>query len=32
MTVESIVIVQHGYAVERSQNYATAKDVYVRLK
>jgi hypothetical protein len=32
MTVESIVIVQHGYAVADSKNYATAKDVYVRLK
>jgi hypothetical protein len=32
MTVESLVIVQHGYSFGGTKNYGTAKDVYVRKK
>jgi len=32
MTVETITIVQHGYAMKDGKNYSTAKDVYVRTK
>jgi len=32
MTVETITIVQHGYAIKDGKNYSTAKDVYVRAK
>ena len=32
MTVDSIVIVQHGYSLGGARNYGTAKDVYVRAK
>ena len=32
MTVETIVVVQHGYSIEGSKNYGTAKDVFVRTK
>ena len=32
MTVETITIVQHGYAIKDGKNYSTAKDVYVRVK
>lgn len=32
MTVNSLVIVQHGYSLEGGKNYGTAKDVYVRAK
>lgn len=30
MTVETTVTVQHGYTLRGAQNYATAKDVYIR--
>jgi hypothetical protein len=30
MTVERIVIVQHGYSMKGAQNYATVRDVFVR--
>ena len=32
MTVESIIIVQHGYSFGGSRNYGSAKDVYTRVK
>ena len=32
MTVETITIVQHGYAIKDGKNYSTTKDVYVRAK
>jgi hypothetical protein len=32
MTVETLTIVQHGYAMKDGKNYSTAKDVYVRAK
>ena len=32
MTVETITIVQHGYAIKDGKNYAMTKDVYVRAK
>jgi len=32
MTVETLTIVQHGYAIKDGKNYSTAKDVYVRTK
>jgi len=32
MTVETLTIVQHGYAIKDGKNYSTAKDVYVRAK
>ena len=32
MTVETITIVQHGYAMKDGKNYSTTKDVYVRSK
>jgi hypothetical protein len=32
MTVDSVVIVQHGYSIRGSQNYATAKDVFTRAR
>jgi len=32
MTVESIIIVQHGYSFGGSRNYGSAKDVYMRVK
>jgi hypothetical protein len=30
MTVERLVVVQHGYSFRGAQNYGTAKDVYTR--
>ena len=30
LTVERIVIVQHGYTLKGTQNYATVKDVFAR--
>lgn len=32
MTVESVVVIQHGYSIRGSQNYATAKDVFTRAR
>jgi hypothetical protein len=32
MTVESVVVIQHGYSIRGSQNYATAKDVFTRVR
>ena len=32
MTVETITIVQHGYAIKDGKNYSITKDVYVRAK
>ena len=32
MTVESIIIVQHGYSFGGTRNYGSAKDVYTRVK
>lgn len=32
MTVESLTVVQHGYALKDGKNYSGAKDVYVRAK
>ena len=32
MTVERLVIVQHGYTLRGTPNYATVKDVFVRAK
>ena len=32
MSVERLVIVQHGYTLRGTQNYATVKDVFVRAK
>jgi hypothetical protein len=31
MTVERLVIVQHGYTLRGTRNYATVKDVFVRV-
>ena len=31
MTVERLVIVQHGYTLRGTKNYATVKDVFVRV-
>lgn len=31
MTVERLVIVQHGYTLKGTKNYATVKDVFVRV-
>jgi len=31
MTVERVVIVQHGYTLRGTPNYATVKDVFVRV-
>jgi hypothetical protein len=31
MTVERIVVVQHGYSMRGTKNYATVKDVFVRV-
>lgn len=31
MTVERLVIVQHGYTLRGAKNYATVKDVFVRV-
>jgi alkylated DNA repair dioxygenase AlkB len=30
MTVERVVIVQHGYTLRGTRNYATVKDVFAR--
>jgi hypothetical protein len=32
MTVESIIIVQHGYSFGGTRNYGSAKDVFTRVK
>jgi hypothetical protein len=32
MTVESLIIVQHGYSFGGTRNYGTAKDVFTRGK
>jgi hypothetical protein len=32
MTVETLIIVQHGYSFGGSRNYGSAKDVYTRVK
>ena len=32
MSVESLTVVQHGYAAKGAKNYSSAKDVYVRAK
>jgi hypothetical protein len=32
MTVESLIIVQHGYSFGGTRNYGSAKDVYTRAK
>ena len=32
MSVESLTVVQHGYAAKGAKNYSAAKDVYVRAK
>lgn len=32
MTVERLVIVQHGYTLQGTPNYATVKDVFVRAR
>ncbi|HEX8027367.1 MAG TPA: hypothetical protein VF491_02850 [Vicinamibacterales bacterium] len=32
MTVERLVIVQHGYTLKGTPNYATVRDVFVRVK
>jgi hypothetical protein len=32
MVVETITIVQHGYAIKDGKNYSVTKDVYVRAK
>jgi hypothetical protein len=32
MTVETITVVQHGYAIKDGKNYSITKDVYVRAK
>lgn len=32
LTVERIVIVQHGYTLKGTQNFATVKDVFVRTQ
>ncbi len=32
LTVERLVVVQHGYSFRGAQNYGTAKDVYTRTK
>ncbi len=32
MTVERLVVVQHGYSFRGAQNYGTAKDVYKRSR
>ena len=31
MTVERLVIVQHGYSLRGAKNYASVKDVFTRL-
>ena len=31
MTVERLVIVQHGYTLRGTKNYATVKDIFVRV-
>jgi hypothetical protein len=31
MTVERLVIVQHGYTLRGTRNYATVKDIFVRV-
>jgi hypothetical protein len=30
MTVETLVVVQHGYTIRGAQNFGAAKDVYRR--
>jgi hypothetical protein len=32
MSVETLTVVQHGYAAQGAKNYSSAKDVYVRAK
>jgi hypothetical protein len=32
MTIERLVVVQHGYSFRGAQNYGTAKDVYTRSR
>lgn len=32
MTVESILVIHHGYTIKDSKNYGTAKDVFIRDK
>ena len=32
MTIERLVVVQHGYSFRGAQNYGTAKDVYRRSR
>jgi hypothetical protein len=32
MTVETLIIVQHGYSFGGTRNYGSAKDVYTRVK
>ena len=32
MTVERLIVVQHGYSFRGAQNYGTAKDVYTRTR
>jgi len=32
MTVETTVIVQHGYSMPGARNYGTSKDVFTRSK
>ena len=32
LTVERLVVVQHGYSFRGAQNYGTAKDVYTRTR
>jgi len=32
MLVETVLVVQHGYTLKGTQNYASGKDVFTRLK
>jgi hypothetical protein len=32
MTVETLLVVEHGYTLRGAQNYANGKDVYKRVK
>ena len=32
MTVETLLVVEHGYTLRGAQNYANGKDVYKRLQ